>query len=47
MALVITAYNEEKLIRPTLKQVPECIDKIYVIEDGRTDNMAEVVKGIF
>jgi glycosyltransferase involved in cell wall biosynthesis len=44
ISLVIPAYNEERLIRPTLEEVPEIIDKIYVIDDGSTDRMAEVVK---
>ncbi len=43
ISLVIPAYNEEKLIRPTLESVPGIIDKIYVVDDGSTDNMANVV----
>ena len=44
IALVIPAYNEEKLIRPTLEHVPALIDKVYVVDDASTDNMAEVVR---
>ena len=44
IALVIPAYNEEKLIRPTLKNVPGIIDKIYVIDDCSTDNMPRVIR---
>lgn len=44
IALVIPAYNEEKLIQPTLKEIPKLIDKIYVIDDASTDSMAEVVR---
>jgi len=44
IALVIPAYNEEKLIRPTLESVPGIIDKVYVIDDGSTDSMANVVR---
>ncbi|MFC1725832.1 glycosyltransferase family 2 protein [candidate division KSB1 bacterium] len=44
ISLVIPAYNEEKLIKPTLENVPEVIDKIYVVDDASTDNMPEVVK---
>lgn len=43
IALVIPARNEEKLIKPTLTAVPKLVDKIYVIDDGSTDNMPEVV----
>lgn len=44
ICLIIPAYNEEKLIKPTLTQVPNTIDKIYVIDDASTDNMGAVVK---
>src|SRR3989338_4900167 len=44
IALVIPAYNEEKLIKPTLQHVPESVDKIYVVDDASTDCMADVVK---
>ncbi|MEA3378923.1 MAG: glycosyltransferase family 2 protein [Nanoarchaeota archaeon] len=44
ISLVIPAYNEQKLIIPTLENVPKTIDHIYVINDCSTDNMAEVVK---
>ncbi len=43
IALVIPAYNEEKLIRPTLENVPPLIDRIYVIDDKSPDHQAEVV----
>jgi len=46
ISLVIPAYNESKLIRPTLEHVPELIDRIYVVDDASTDNMADVVKEI-
>jgi len=44
ISLVIPAYNEEKLIVPTLENVPKLIDKIYVINDASTDNLDMVVK---
>jgi len=44
IALVIPAYNEEKLITPTLENVPELIDKIFVVNDASTDKLALVVK---
>lgn len=46
ISLVIPAYNEEKLIKPTLENIPACVDKAYVIDDKSTDNMAQVVKDI-
>lgn len=44
ISLVIPAYNESKLIKPTLENVPKIIDRIYVVDDASTDNMAEVVR---
>ena len=44
VALVIPAYNEQKLIKPTLEGVPVTIDKIYVIDDCSTDTMPQVVR---
>ena len=46
ISLVIPAYNESKLIRPTLENVPVLIDQIYVVDDKSTDNMGEVVQKI-
>lgn len=44
VALVIPAYNEERLIKPTLEEVPETIDRVYVVDDASTDNMPAVVR---
>ncbi len=44
IALVIPAYNEQKLIKPTLEHVPKTIDHVYVIDDCSTDNMPVVVR---
>ena len=44
IALVVPAYNEERLIRPTLENVPDLVDKVFVINDGSTDNTATVVR---
>ncbi|MFC1705821.1 glycosyltransferase family 2 protein [Planctomycetota bacterium] len=43
IALVIPAYNEEKLIRPTLEGVPSLIDKVYVVDDASPDGQNAVV----
>lgn len=44
IALVIPAYNEERLIRPTLERVPEFIDRVIVVDDASTDDMPTVVQ---
>ena len=46
ISLVIPARNEQKLIKPTLENVPKTIDKVYVIDDGSTDKTASVVREI-
>ncbi|MEK6932304.1 MAG: glycosyltransferase family 2 protein [Nanoarchaeota archaeon] len=44
ISLVIPAYNEEKLIIPTLKNVPRLVDRIYVVDDASKDNMFNVLR---
>jgi glycosyltransferase involved in cell wall biosynthesis len=44
IALVIPAYNEERLIRPTLERVPDFIDHVIVVDDGSTDGTPTVVQ---
>jgi len=46
VSLVIPAYNEKKLIKPTLRKVPKTIDKIYVVDDYSTDDTAGQVKSV-
>jgi len=43
IALVVPAYNEERLIKPTITGVPKEIDVIYVVDDVSTDNQNKVV----
>ena len=43
--LVIPAYNEERLIIPTLKSVPKTIDKVIVVNDASKDRTAKLVLG--
>jgi len=44
IGLVIPAYNEEKLIGPTLEGVPDTIDKVYVVNDCSTDATKAIVE---
>jgi len=44
IALVIPAYNEERLIKPTLETVSDLVDRIYVVNDASTDATATVVE---
>ena len=43
IGLAIPARNEERLIGPTLEAVPDLVDRVYVVDDGSTDNMVAVV----
>ena len=44
IGLILPSYNEKRLIGPTLDAVPDFVDRIYVVDDASTDNMAMVVK---
>lgn len=44
ISLVIPAYNEAKLIKPTLESVPPVIDRVYVVDDLSPDNQNEVIR---
>jgi glycosyltransferase involved in cell wall biosynthesis len=46
IGLVIPAYREEKLIRPTLLGVPGLFDRVYVVDDCSPDGMAQVVQDL-
>ncbi|MEM4267930.1 MAG: glycosyltransferase family 2 protein [Candidatus Woesearchaeota archaeon] len=43
IAVIIPAYNEEKLIIPTLRNVPSYFDRIYVVDDGSKDHTRQRV----
>jgi glycosyltransferase involved in cell wall biosynthesis len=44
IAVIVPAYNEEKLIGKVLKTIPDFIDRIVVVDDASTDQTGEVVK---
>jgi glycosyltransferase involved in cell wall biosynthesis len=37
LGVVVPAYNEEMLISKVIESMPDYVDKIYVIDDGSTD----------
>lgn len=43
LSVVIPAYNEERLIKITLDSIPNYLDKIYVIDDGSSDNTFQII----
>jgi glycosyltransferase involved in cell wall biosynthesis len=44
VAVVIPAYNEEKLIGKVLKTIPTFVDHIVVVDDASLDRTEEIVK---
>jgi len=44
ISVVVPAYNEEKLISKKIKDVPDFVDKIIVIDDASKDKTSEIVK---
>ena len=43
IAVVVPAYNEEKLIGQTLSSIPEFVDDIIVVNDKSTDKTSAAV----
>jgi glycosyltransferase involved in cell wall biosynthesis len=43
VAVVVTAYNEEKLILNVLESMPQWVDHVLVVNDGSTDRTVEKV----
>ena len=46
VAVVIPAYNEEKLIGPTVAGIPNFVDRIFVVDDQSGDGTALAVEEI-
>ncbi len=46
ISVVVTAYNEEKLISKTVDSVPDFVEKIIVVNDTSTDKTRQIVEEI-
>jgi glycosyltransferase involved in cell wall biosynthesis len=46
IAVVVPAYNEEKLVRKTLGSMPGFVDRVYLVDDCSTDKTLEEAKKV-
>jgi len=46
IAVIVPAYNEEKLIKRTLSTMPEFVDRIIVVDDHSRDFTSTIVKNL-
>lgn len=44
IAVVVPAFNEEKLIARTVTSIPDFVDKVIVVNDGSVDGTASIVQ---
>jgi glycosyltransferase involved in cell wall biosynthesis len=44
IAVVVPAYNEEKLIGETLGSIPDYIARVYAVNDGSSDRTGEIME---
>ena len=46
IAVVVPAYNEEKLISRVVETMPEFVDRIIIVDDASPDRTSEIVEAI-
>ena len=44
VCVVVPAYNEEKLISRVIETMPDCVDKVVIVDDYSIDGTAEIVR---
>jgi len=46
IGVIIICYNVEAFIKNTIEELPALVDRIYVIDDGSSDNTANIAKAL-